>query len=184
MILNFLYVCQSVSLLTSLLKLYKCRDISCSGWYIFLKFFWDIPVMLVHYFKIIFNFLYVCQSISWLMSLLKLDTYTEISSSEWDIFLISFWDIHGTFVHYFQIITIFLFLCQWASWLTSLLKLDKYRHSSGPEWDIFLKIFGDIPGMLLHHFQIILNFLYVPQSVSLLTYLLKLGLYRYVFSSE
>ena len=36
---NLLYVCQSVSWLTSLLKLDKCRDISCSGCDIFLTFF-------------------------------------------------------------------------------------------------------------------------------------------------
>ena len=31
------------------------------------------------------------------------------------------------------------------------------------------EIFGDIPGMLVHYFQIILNFMYVCQSVCLLT---------------
>ena len=38
MLTNFLYVCQSISCLTSLLRLDKCRDIPCSGWYIFLKY--------------------------------------------------------------------------------------------------------------------------------------------------
>ena len=76
-----------------------------------------------------------------------------------------------------------MYVCQSVSWLTSLLKLDKYRHISGPEWDIFLKIFGDIPGMLFHHFQIILNFLYVCQSVSWHTSLLKLDKYRDISSS-
>ena len=42
-ILNFLYVCQSVSWLTSLLTLYKYRDIASSGINIFLKFSRDIP---------------------------------------------------------------------------------------------------------------------------------------------
>ena len=62
--LNFLHVCQSVSLLTSLLKLEKCRDISSSGEDICLKFVGDIPGMSLHYFQIILNFLYVCQSLS------------------------------------------------------------------------------------------------------------------------
>ena len=87
-------------------------------------------------------------------------------------------------LHHFQMILNFLCVCQSDSWLTSLLKLDKYRHISGPERDIFLKIFGDIPGMLLYHFQIILNSLYVCQSVSWITSLLKLHKYRDISSSE
>ena len=49
--------------------------------------------MLVHYFQIILNFLYVCQSVSWLTSLLKLDKYRDISIFGWNIFLKFFWDI-------------------------------------------------------------------------------------------
>ena len=86
-ILNFLYVCQSVSWLTSLLKLQKYSNISTSGRDIFLKFFGDIPGMLVHYFQIILNFLYVSQSVSWLTSLLKLHKYSNISTSGRDIIL-------------------------------------------------------------------------------------------------
>ena len=71
-ITNCLYVCQSVSWLTSLLKLGKYRDMSCPGWYIFLNFFWEIPRMFVHNFPIITNFLYVFRSFCWLTSLLKL----------------------------------------------------------------------------------------------------------------
>ena len=40
--------------------------------------------MLVHYVPIILNFLYVCQSVSWLTSLLKLDKFRNISSSRWE----------------------------------------------------------------------------------------------------
>ena len=156
-----MYVCQSVHWLTFLLKLDKYRDISSSGWDIFLNFFGDISGMLVHYFQIILNFLYVCQSVSWLTHLLKLDKYRDISSSAWDIFLNFFGDISGMLVHYFQIILNFLYVCQFVSWLTSLLKLDKYRDISSSGWDILLKFFGGIPGMLLHYFQIFLNFLYV-----------------------
>ena len=114
--------CQSVSWLTSLLKLDKYRDISCSGWDIFIKFFWDIPFMFVHYFQIITNFLFVCQSYSLLISLLKLDQYRDISRPGWDIFLKIFWDIPGMFLHYFAIIANFLYVSQSFSWLTSSLK--------------------------------------------------------------
>ena len=93
MILNFPYVCQSVSWLTFLLKLHKYWDIASSGWYIFLNFFGGIPGMLVPYIPRIWNFLYVCQSASWLTSLLKLDKYRDISSSGWNIFLNFFGDI-------------------------------------------------------------------------------------------
>ena len=51
-ILKFYYICQSVSFLTSLLKLDKFRDISCSGRDIFLKFFGDIPWIFLDYFQI------------------------------------------------------------------------------------------------------------------------------------
>ena len=87
-ILNFMYVCQSVSWLTFLLKLDKFRDISSSVWKIFLKFFGGIPCMFVHLFQIVLNFLNVCQSVSRLPSLLKLDKCRDITSSGWDTFLI------------------------------------------------------------------------------------------------
>ena len=145
-----MYVPQSVSWLTSLLKLDKSRDISSSGWDIFLKFFGDIPGMLVHYFQIIPNFLYVCQSVSWLTHLRILDKYRDISSSAWDIFLIFFGDIPWMLVHYFQIIPNFLYVCQSVSWLTHLLKLDKYRDISSSAWDIFLNFFGGFPGMFVY----------------------------------
>ena len=47
MIPKKLCVSQSVNWFTSLLKLDKWRDISSSGWDIFLKFFGDIPEMLL-----------------------------------------------------------------------------------------------------------------------------------------
>ena len=55
----------------------------------------------------------------------------------------------------------FLYVCQSVSWLTYLLKWGQYRNISCPRWDIFLKFFGDIPWMFLHHFPIIKNCLYV-----------------------
>ena len=69
-ILLFLYVCQSVSLFTFLLKLHKYWDISSSGWDIFLKFLGEIPGLLAGQLQTILSFLYVCQSVSWITSLL------------------------------------------------------------------------------------------------------------------
>ena len=80
--------------------------------------------MLVHYFQSILNFLYVCQAISWLISLLNLDKYRDLFSFGGDIFLIFFGGIPGIFEHLFQIVVNFLYVCQSVSWLTSLLKLD------------------------------------------------------------
>ena len=126
--LKLLYVCQSVIWLTLLLKLDKYRDISSSVWYFFLKFFGGIPGMFVHLFRIIPNFMYVCQSVSLLTSLLKLWKYRDISSSGRDIFLKFSGDIPGMLAHWFQIIWKFLYVCQSVVWLTSLLKLHKHRY--------------------------------------------------------
>ena len=150
LILNFLYVCQCVSWLTSLLKLYKYSDISTSGRDNFLRYFGDIPRMFLHKLQIISYLLRGHQSISWLAFLLKLEKYRDISSSVWDIFLKFFGGITGMFVHLFQIILNFMYVCQSVSWLTSLLKLYKYRDISTSGRDIFLKFSGDIPGMFIH----------------------------------
>ena len=139
--------------------------------------------MLVHQFQIIMYFLYVCQSVSWLASLLKLDKYKDISSSKLYILLKLFGDIPWILVQQFQMIVSFLYVCQSVNWLTSLLKLYKYRDISSSGGDIFLKYFGDIPGMLIHYFQIILKFMYVCQPVSWLTSLLQLDKYRDISSS-
>ena len=129
--------------------------------------FWNVleTFLLVHYFQIILNDICNCQSVTWLTCFMKLDNYSNISSSGWDIFLKCFGDIPGMLVHYFQIIPNFLYVCQSVSWLTHLLKLDKYRDISSSAWDIFLNLFGDISWMLVHYFQIIQNFLYACQSV-------------------
>ena len=74
---------------------------------IFLKLIEDIPELFVHYFQMFTNFLYVCQSVNWLTSFLKLGRYRDISCSGWDILLKFFRDILGMFVYYFQIITNF-----------------------------------------------------------------------------
>ena len=67
----FLFASQSVIWLPSLLKLDKYKDTSSFGWTIFLIFL-DIPGMSVHQFLMFLNFLYFCQSVSWLTALLKL----------------------------------------------------------------------------------------------------------------
>ena len=135
-----MYVCQSVSWLTFLLKLDKYRDISSSGWDIFLKFFGGIPEMFLQFFKILTNFMYVCQSVSWLKYLLKLGQYRDISCSGWDFFQIFcryFWDI-GTLAtkdsEFHVCLSVFLF----ADFLTKIRQRDIYgsgnfwRHS----WDV------------------------------------------------
>ena len=136
----------SVSWITSLLKLDKSRDISCSGWDIVLKFFGDIPGMFIHYFQIIINFVYVCQSLSWLTSILKLDKYRDISCSWWYIFLKFFGHIPDMFVHLFWNLQNFLYVCQSISLLTYLLKLDQYRGISSSRWYIFQKFGGTFLG--------------------------------------
>ena len=139
-ITNFFFVCQSISWPTSIMKLGQYRDISHSGWYIFLKIFGDIPWMFLHYSQINANCLYVCQSVSWLTSLQILEKNRHIFCSDWDIFLKCFWDIYAMFAHYFQLIAYFLFVCQSVSWLISLLIVGQNRDISFPGWDIFLKL--------------------------------------------
>ena len=119
-------------------------------------------------------------SVSLLVGLPSYWSYTNIdnSSSGLDIFLKFLGGILGTLILYFQRILIFLYVCQSVSWLTFLLKLDKYRDISSSVWDIFLKLFGGIPGTFVHLFQIIQNLMYVCQSVSRLNSLLKLYKYR------
>ena len=170
-----MYVCQSVSWLTFLLELGQYRYISCTGWDILLKKFGGFPGMILLLILIIPNFLYVGQSVSWLTLLLKLGQYRYISCTRWDIFLKIFGGFPGINLHHFHIILNFLYVCQSVSWLTLLLKLGQYRYISFTGWDIFLKIVEGSPGINLQLIQIILNFLYVCQSVNWLTSLLKLG---------
>ena len=171
-----------VTKLNFLIKI-RQRDISSSGWDIFLKFFGDIPGMLVHHFQIILNFLYVSQSVSWLTSLLKIHKYRDLSSSGWDIFLKFFGHIPGMLVHYLQIIPNLLYVCQSVSWLTFLQKIDKYRDISSSGSDVSLDFFGDIPEMLVHWFQMILNFLYGNQSGSWHTPFMKSNKFRDISNS-
>ena len=60
-----------------------------------------------------------------------------------------FGDISWMFLHYFLMFTYFLYICQFFSWLTSLLKLGQYRYISWSGGVIFLNFFGDIPWILV-----------------------------------
>ena len=97
--------------------------------------------------------MYVYQSVSWLTSLLKLDKYRDISSFWWHILLKIFGDIPDMFVHYFQMLTNFWYVCQSVSLLTFLLKLGQFWNISCSGWDIFQIFLGDTPGMILHDFE-------------------------------
>ena len=108
---GFWISCMSVSLFAYFLTKIRQRDISGSGWDIFLEFFGDIPEMLVHWFQIILifsgdipgmlvhllqmilNFMYVCQSVCLLTSLPKLDKGISPVLDE-----ISFWNFLETFL--------------------------------------------------------------------------------------
>ena len=92
----------------------------------------------------------------------------------------TFWDIPELFVHFYQIITNFLCVCQSISWIPYLLKLGQYGDISCSRWDVFHKFLGDIPWMFLHYFQINTNYLYaVSLLVDLLPYWNKtnIGIY-------
>ena len=142
------------------------------------EIFGDISGMLAHQFLIILNFLYVCQSVSWLTFLLKLHKYWDISSSGQDFFLKFVGNIPCMFLQHYPIITNFLYVCQSVSWLTSWLKLYRDRNIFRSCMSISLYL-----GMSVHYFLIILSFLYVCQSVSWLTSLLILGKYGDISSS-
>ena len=118
------HVCLSVCLFAYFLTKIRQGDMSISGWDIFLKLFGDVPEMLVHCFKIVLIFLYVCLSGSWHSSLMKSNKFMDIFSSGWDAFLNFHGHIPGILVHLFQIILIsnlkFKYLCTfWIKLVTS-----------------------------------------------------------------
>ena len=59
--------------------------------------------------------------------------------------------------------------CQSVSWLTSILKWDKYRDIPTSGWNMFLNYLVDIPGVQVNLFQIIQKFLYVCKWAYFLT---------------
>ena len=120
-ILNFLYVCQSVSWLTSSLKLHKSSDISSSGWYIFLKFFGDIPMIFLNYFQIIPFF--VCVSVCQLAYLLTESGLTEEYVQFWMIYISEIFRRHSL-----DVLTLFsnnlkLFVCLTVCYLAYFLTI-------------------------------------------------------------
>ena len=122
------------------------------------EFFWGTPGMLVPWFPMFWNFLYVSQSVSWITLLPKLDKNRDISSSDWYIFLKFLEDIPGMLVHLLQMILNVSYVCQSGSWHTFLMKSNKLWDISSSGWDIFLIFYGHIPGMLVHLLQIIPKF--------------------------
>ena len=167
-----MYVYQSV-IAFLLIKIRLTMDIFSSGWAIFLKFTGDIPGMFLHLFKMIWDFLYVCQSLHGLTSLLKLmyQWYLQF----WMRYLPQiFWrhpgDVCTLVPNNFRFL-VCLSVCSLPKFLTEIW-LSSDIFSSG--WDIFAKFSGDISGIFVHYFKVISDFLYVCWSVHCLTSLLKL----------
>ena len=121
---------QGAAVFISGLTLTQLVNISGSGWDMFLNSFGDIPGMFVHYFQIITNMLYVCQSVSWPTSFLKLYKYRDISISWWNLFQIFFVCLSVCYLAHFlteirQIWGYILFLMRYLSEIF-------WRHS----WDV------------------------------------------------
>ena len=128
-------------------------------------------------FNSILNMLRLAQSA--LKSLVKMglfDCTLEVGFADWDFSLLALswavgqnkfqwtnWDGQPCYVHLFRGSTqdeaVFIHAsvgpCMHPYSLTQLAPI------SGAEWNIFLKSFGDIPGMFVDYFLIIPNFLYV-----------------------
>ena len=116
-----MYVCWSISLLPSLLKLGQYRDISLPVWNIFLNFFGDIPWMFLHYFQIIIKIL-VCLLVLYLAYIL-----TEIRPLYgyllfWKSYLSDFFrhslDVFILLLNNYK----FLYVCQAVTWIIFLAK--------------------------------------------------------------
>jgi len=130
------HVCLSVCLFAYFLTKIRQRHISGSGWDIFLKFFGDIPEMLVHWFQIILIF---CMSISLVVGILPYK-YRNISCSGPDVNLI-FWEI--SLGCWYTSYKLFRISCMSASLFDSLLPYQNYtkgyiqfwiRYPSGIFW--------------------------------------------------
>ena len=115
------------------------------------KFFWDIPGIFVHKFQLTLNFLFVCQSVSWLIFLFE--TFLSLFDTCLGcVYTISKW----LRISCFSVSLLFSLILYWNH-----TNIDNFRLG----WDIFLKFLGDTLGTLIHYFQIILIFC---MSVSLL----------------
>ena len=143
MILNFLYVCQSVSWLTPFLKLCQYRDISSSGIYIFLTFLrhsLDISGLIPYYSEFLV-ILSVCLFAHFLTEIESIWRYLQF----WmryisEIFWRHSWDILGLFPNYSEFF-VYLSVCQFTYFLTKIRLLQVFQQKStqsGMRWDIGL----------------------------------------------
>ena len=127
MILDFLYACQSVCLLTFLPKLYKGISpvLDFTSFWIFLRHSMDVGTLFQNNSEF-----HVRLSVCLFAYLLTKIRQRYISRYGWDMFLEFFEDI-PTLVQWFQIILIFLYICQSGSWYTSFIICDKFRQNIG-----------------------------------------------------
>ena len=122
--------------------------------------------MFLHQFLIILNFLYVCQLANFLIKIRQIQGYIQFCMRYLsEIFLRHYWDVSTLVPNTLN----FLCVSQSVSF-TEIRQIQGYIQF----WMIYLSDFLDIPRILIHQFQRILNFVYVCQSVCLLTSLLKL----------
>ena len=123
--------CMSVSSLVSLLPYWNYTTI---GIYPDLDeiSFWNLLETFMGFYTLvpnISNFLYVCQSVSWLTSLLILDKEGGISNSGWGNFLKSFWRYSwyvSTLVQNNSEFLVCLSVCQLAYLFTELRQRGEY----------------------------------------------------------
>ena len=122
--------------------------------------------MFSQFIQTILNFLYVCQSVSlayFLTEIRLIKGYLQF----WmrylsEILQTRFQDISGLFLNYSEFL-VCLSVYQLAYFLTEIMSIKRYLQF----WMRYLPdFFGDILDILLDCFKIILNFLYVCQSVS------------------
>ena len=126
--------------------------------------------MLVHYFQIIQNF---CMSVSMFVCLLpywnqaNIGIYSVLDEISFCNFWRHSWDVFTFFPKNMNCLYVFQSVC----WLTSLLKLDKYKDISSSGWDILLKFFETFLGYWYTSSKCLwISCMCVSLSVGLLTY--------------
>ena len=173
-LLHLLYVCHSVSWLTSLLKLNKFRDILGSWRAICLKSVWrhsgDVNIYATNDSEC-----HVCMAVCLFAYFFTKISQRHISGSGRDILFWKFWR-HSWYVGTLVPINS-EFTCvsvSFCSWHISYWNVTKLEISPVLDELFVWKVFEDILGMLIYMLQMILNVMYVCQSVCLLTFLPKL----------
>ena len=119
--------------------------LSSSRWAIFFKCSAEISGILVHYLKIISDFLYVCWSVHCLTSLLKLGylwIYPVLDEISFPNFLKTFLRCLYTSFEYFRFL-VCLSVCSLRHFLTKIML-------SSSRWAIFFKFSAEISGILVH----------------------------------